>query len=251
MLAALDNMPEVIERLQAVPPQRWLAAGLSIVGGTAMLFYGWRLYRVGLVIAGAAAGAVGALHTSDWLGDSFQWQIGHETAAVVGMILGALAAWPLEKLAVCLIGGSAGALLFVSAALHVWPTNPRLAGILFALGALAFIVAAYLATGIRQMMVIIATSLWGSTALLWFPMIVLLVRRAPDGARPTHPLREFPQMMLMVTMGLWLTMAAFGIFVQSRREIDPEFEERRKREEAERRRREEDDAERRRSENRK
>lgn len=228
-----ENFSQVIDRFAAVPTAHWIAVGVSIGIGTALLFYGWKLYRLGLIIGGGAAGAFGALWLADWTGRAFNWRIAPETAAIVGLLLGALAAWPLEKLAVLLVTGLAGAMVFFLAGLQTWQANPQMAGVFFGAAVLAFIVFAWLSQTLRQMMVIVATSVLGSTALIWFPMAIVFGRAgvAPgtsgEGDQAAHPsLKELPRIVLMVTTGLWLAMAGLGIYIQYRRIVDPERDER-------------------------
>jgi hypothetical protein len=111
-------------------PTVGFAGGLvAVVVGALLLFFGWPLYRltvilVGLLIGGAAAGGLG-------------WVAGGQTGALVGGLLGgalgAIAAWPAEVLVRSLGGALAGMTLGTLAG--SWTGSP-VALILCALGGL-------------------------------------------------------------------------------------------------------------------
>ncbi len=112
-------------------------AGLLIGGGLVYLLYGWKIFKILVMINAAMAGAWIAY----WLSQRFD--IGWWLSPIGGIVLAVLV-WPLMRYAVCVMGGLAGALLgaFVARSL-VLNNSLVLAGAaigLVALGLMAFII---------------------------------------------------------------------------------------------------------------
>ncbi len=115
----------------------YLQAGLFVAIGLACLLYGWKIFKV-LVLVNAALVGVLAGHLLDQ-----RFAVGWWLTPVGGVVLAVLA-WPLMRYAVCLLGGLAGAVLGAFVARSLMLTGPLIgAGALIGLvtmGLLAFIV---------------------------------------------------------------------------------------------------------------
>jgi len=136
---------------------------VMLIVGLLALLYGWKLYKVLVIVATALAGA--------YLG----WYLAHDYkllpekiqffGPLVLGLLGAVLAIPLQKAAVFFIGASIG---FVSlgplAADMIWkaPDQPTLTQYLIT-GGIAFIVMGILTLLMFRPMVMIATSMFGAT----------------------------------------------------------------------------------------
>lgn len=116
----------------------YVAAGLLVAAGLVYLLYGFKIFKILVIINAALLGvAAGA-----WIDQQFE-QVGWWVMPVAGVVL-ALLAWPLMRYAVCVMGGLAGAVVgaFIWRSFQL-PENMLWAGSaigLVALGLLAFIV---------------------------------------------------------------------------------------------------------------
>ncbi len=116
----------------------YVAAGLIIAAGLVYLLYGYKIFKVLVIVNAALLGATGA-HWIDQQFDQVDWWVIPVGAAALALI-----AWPLMRFAVCVMGGLAGAVLgaFVWRSFQL-PDNMLWAGSaigLVALGLLAFII---------------------------------------------------------------------------------------------------------------
>jgi hypothetical protein len=134
----------------------YVQAALFIAVGLVYLLCGYKVFRVLVVVNAAVLGA----WMGHWIGVT--WQLGWWPPLAGAAVL-AIAAWPLLRVAVCLTGGSAGALLgvLVAGSFTLDPTQTAVAALAggLVLGLLSF--------------VIFKLTVIGSTALLGSLMTVL------------------------------------------------------------------------------
>jgi len=188
-----------------------------VAAATALMFFGWRLYRVGLILAGAVGGGMGAM----WLADKVQLPVTRETAVMVCGVLGALAAWPLEKLAVSVVGGSAGAALVAMQIRQIGGDDLR-PEVLPVAAVLSFGLCAWAALSLRKFAVIFATSAWGAMLLVLVPLAVYQgATQVPwDGAKQSaeavaEDLRTSGIDRYRTGINfLWLALTGLGILAQ-------------------------------------
>ena len=114
ILAAAKNAKVPTEDIQVVPIDfiweqitalTWFQAVLAISFGVVYLMYGWRIFRVLVVISFALLGMLGGIHVGKFFSGSEIW------GGVVGLLLAAFLSMPLMKWCVCILGATAGGIL--------------------------------------------------------------------------------------------------------------------------------------------
>lgn len=194
----------MIIRLPQVPPP--IAACLMLGAGVILLFYGWRAYKVALVVVGALLGAA--------LGAALARKLHiHPVIVALPMALAAgIAALMLQKVGVFLAGGACGLLLVASARgmfQNEWG--------FYVTAALAFTVGALLALYLWRPMITVSLALIGAS-LIAGGLIAVADMIKPG--RATKLVEGHP---------FWLTAAmiaaaVFGVYFQTRDEASPETE---------------------------
>jgi hypothetical protein len=168
------------------------AAVLLFVAGLVALLYGWKLYRLLLVISvGLAAGYVGwyFLHT----------KVSGAAAFLIPLfvgLLGALIAIPVQKAVVFLLGAAAGFLtLGPLAAELIWraPEGPTPTQYLIT-AAVAFVAAGILAVLLLKPAMMIATSMLGAALLVSAAVHLYEALAAP----PRSTFSRYPQYVALV-----------------------------------------------------
>jgi|GEM_PF-3862496 len=187
----------MIERIRWVIVRMPEAMALIyFVGGLLFLIYGLKIYRVAVILAGAVVGAIAGSWAAAELG--FPPWVG---ALVIGLAL-AILAWPMQKLAVFLLGGYFG-ILFLS---------PTLAELFGERLYLLWIVVSFLCLGVLCLLlfkpvVIVATSFEGA-ALIVGAVLVVGWHRFPKAA--ANLVNTSPELILLV----FLLLGLVGIFMQ-------------------------------------
>ncbi|MCK5175087.1 MAG: hypothetical protein KAR47_16960 [Planctomycetes bacterium] len=114
ILAAAKNAKVPAEDIQVVPIDfiweqittlTWFQAVLAISFGVVYLMYGWRIFRVLVVISFALLGMLAGIHVGKFFNGSEIW------GGVVGLLLAAFLSMPLMKWCVCILGAAAGGIL--------------------------------------------------------------------------------------------------------------------------------------------
>lgn len=183
----------------------YVEAAVSIAIGLVYLLYGFKVFKILVIVNAAALGAwVGYLATQ-------QWQIPWWTPPVAGLALGLLA-WPLMRYAVCVMGALAGALLgtFIAKAIGL-SDQAVLAGAIIGLatlGLLAFVIFRIIVTGF--------TSLQGS--LLATAGVVAVAARALHLSDPIRQgLADRPYMLPIL---IFVPAAAGFVYQLARKDGD-------------------------------
>lgn len=83
----------------------WLQAVLAISFGVVYLLYGWRIFRILVIISFGLLGMFAGIYTSQLASTSQVW------GGVIGLVALAVLAVPLMKWAVCILGAVAGGIL--------------------------------------------------------------------------------------------------------------------------------------------
>jgi len=126
-------------------------AGLLIGAGLVYLLYGWKIFKILVMVNAALAGAWIAY----WLAQ--RYEIGWWLSPIGGLVL-AILAWPLMRYAVCLMSGLAGALLGAFVARSLMLSNT----LVLASAALGLVTLGLLAFIIFRVIVVGFTSVQGS-----------------------------------------------------------------------------------------
>ncbi len=104
--SASDTPFEPIDFLwEQVTALSWLQAVLAISFGTVYLLYGWRIFKVLVVICFALVGLYAGMRLGDQFFDTKIW------GGVVGFLILAAISVPLMRWAVCALGAVAGGIL--------------------------------------------------------------------------------------------------------------------------------------------
>lgn len=101
------QVPSPQEYVQTVAALDWLTACLLLVVGLVYMFYGWKVFRLLVVLNAAVLGVIGGSYVGALIDAPHAPAIG---AAAGGVALAVLA-WPLMKYAIGLMGGLAGGYL--------------------------------------------------------------------------------------------------------------------------------------------
>ena len=172
------------------------AALIYFIGGLFFLIYGLKIYRAAVILAGVVVGAIAgswaaaSLGLPEWLG-----------ALVIGLAL-AILAWPMQKMALFLLGGYFGVLFF----------SPSLAELFGQRLYILWLVVGFLSLGFLCLLlfkpvVIVVTSFEGA-ALIVGAMLVVGWHRFPKTA--IRLIDTSPGFILLVLLLLGLV----GIFMQ-------------------------------------
>ena len=155
-LASLGQKPLDETAWAIIQSLGYVQAALFIAVGLVYLLYGYKVFRVLVVVNAAVLGA----WIGHWIG--MTWQLGW-WPPLAGAAALAIGAWPLLRVAVCLTGGSAGGLLgaLLAGTFKLDPTQTAIAALAggLVLGLLSFVV--------------FRLTVIGSTALLGSLMTVL------------------------------------------------------------------------------
>lgn len=176
----------------------YIEAAVSIAIGLVYLLYGFKIFKVLVIINAAALGA-----WAGWLATQHM-QLPVWTPAAAGVAAGVLA-WPLMRYAVCLMGGLAGSLIgaYVARSMAMTDRNVMIAAVvgLAILGMLSFVV--------FRVVVIGFTALQG--ALLAVAGIVAIVARS---MHLEEPFRRGLASRPLTLLTLVLAPAAVGFVYQ-------------------------------------
>jgi hypothetical protein len=132
------------------------AAGFPmVVGGVTLMFFGWRMWKLCVVLSFALLGAVIGAHVSDFGAD--QWM----NATCGAVVLGLVSYWPVN-VAVSVLGGMIGTGIVTASVAQLGLSGGTLLAVA-GVGMIAFTAYAYLN---RQYVVIIVTAFLGAVLLL-------------------------------------------------------------------------------------
>jgi hypothetical protein len=132
------------------------AAGFPmVVGGVTLMFFGWRMWKLCVVLSFALLGAVIGAHVSDFGAD--QWMY----ATCGAVVLGLVSYWPVN-VAVSVLGGMIGTGIVTASVAQLGLSGGTLLAVA-GVGMIAFTAYAYLN---RQYVVIIVTAFLGAVLLL-------------------------------------------------------------------------------------
>lgn len=182
--------------LSNLPPG--VVAGAMLAAGAVLLFFGWRIYRVALVVAAVALGGLfgatlgGALDVPAII-----------PALVLGVVAGLLAVI-VEKAAVFVLGGLCAALPILAAAGHAAQAP---AGY-YLLAAVGFVLAGVLALLIWRIMIILCLSFLG-TWLIANGAVTGLEQVKPGAAGPW--IERHMTLFILCFLALWV----LGVFLQT------------------------------------
>lgn len=202
----ISEMPAdalILERATDLVPRVHpaLTAAVVFVVGLVLLAFGFRLYRLLVIVAYAAAGLALGTVAGAHLG------VNVLISQIVGaVVLGALA-WPLHRLGWALVGGVVTALVLAPLA--------RMLGVehgtaLFVIGAAAFLAGAILTGWLLRPLIVVITSLAG--AMLLVEATVCLLSHWPAAGRPVLSIVDArPYVVLIV----WGVLAVAGMFIQA------------------------------------
>ena len=140
----------------------WLEAVLAVSFGVVYLLYGWRVFKVLVVIAFALIGMFLGIQVGSMAGEKM-W------GGVVGLIVFAIASVPMMRFAVSLLGGAAGA--FVSAG--IWHACSLPESYIWAGGLVGLVGGFLISFIIFKFAVILFTSL-GGAAIMMIGLLELL-----------------------------------------------------------------------------
>lgn len=214
-----ENWSALQERFAGLHSADWTAVGIAVAAGTSLLFFGWRLYRLGLILCGLVLGAAAAY----WVTANVETGLAPVWVLLIGMVAGTVAIWWAEQMAVSLIGGTTGALLAAAGAAQLWKDHPQAASLLAGAAVLGFGLFGWLALMLRKLIVVTATSAWGALMLIMVPLSL-----AGANADPLNPLAgtdvtavRSPEDLwgLVPPLGtfhgsLWMILTGIGIMVQ-------------------------------------
>jgi hypothetical protein len=183
---------------QVVSGVSYLEASLLLAVGLVYLLYGFKIFRILVMVNAALLGA----WAGEWASGRFGWPW---WVALLGASALGVLAWPLMRYAVCLMGGLAGAFLGAMIARSAAPDATSVAvgaGIgLAVLGVLAFV--------IFRIVIICFTSLQG--ALLTVAGVVGLVARFEKAAAAVHAALVGRPYLLAILIGV---PAVIGVVYQ-------------------------------------
>jgi LmbE family N-acetylglucosaminyl deacetylase len=171
--------------------------------GLANLFYGYRIYRVLLlVIFGLLGASVGLLLTREGM---FYLQI---LAAAVGTLIFGLIAYYLYKLILILAGGLIMAIVAVTPAVQF--SLPESAA--WILGISGFVLGCGLAYIFKQYAIYLVSALWGASYVFSGAILITFGRNIAD-------LSSLGSLAAIIEWVFWLALAAFGVYWQRKRLI--------------------------------
>jgi len=179
-------------------------ACLLLGAGVLLLFYGWRVYRIGLVCAGVLVGAA--------LGVALAKRLGVHPLIValpMGLLVG-ISALMLQKVGAFLAGGAC-ALIPILALREMFQSE----GAFYFAAALAFLIGALLALVLWRPMITVSLAMIGA-AFLANGLIV--VADLFGGSRGTDVAARHPYLIA----GAVIAAAVFGVYFQTREEAEPE-----------------------------
>lgn len=205
LAAGVSSQAQYLAELKAAEP---LLAIAAVVVGVVLLLFGWRVFKVWVVVNAVLVGLL--------LGDRLALFLGRpELALWLAMGAGAVLAvltWPLMKLAISALGGMAGG--FVG--YHGWRyamtliDRPDLAGYDWVAALVASLVVALLAFMIFRAVVVAATSIQGSLLIVSGALSLCLKLPALERAL-YRPLLDSPHLLAL----LIAIPALVGIVYQS------------------------------------
>ncbi len=175
-----------------------LLAVVSLVVGVVVLLFGWRLFKVWVIVNAAIVGAL--------LGERLCMMIQRPDLqlwiVLAAAALLALLAWPLMKFAISLLGGMAGAFL----GFHVWRyvitmmNRPDLLQYEWVGALVGLVVLGLLAFLIFRFVVIVTTSMQGSLLMVSGILALCLKWPALESVLD-QPLRQSPHLLaFLVTL---------------------------------------------------
>jgi len=187
---------------QHFPPP--VLACLLLGAGVLLLFYGWRIYRIGLVCAGVLVGAA--------LGVALAKKLGIHPLLValpMGLLVG-ISALMLQKVGAFLAGGAC-ALVPIFALRGMFHSEQAF----YFAAALAFLIGALLALMLWRPMITVSLAMIGASFLSHGVIVAadLLGRNWGSQAAERHP--------YLIT-GAVIAATIFGVYFQTRDEVDAE-----------------------------
>ena len=188
------DIANLSQSIQQIPP------ALLIFPGALYLFFGWQLYRVTLVVAGAVFGAFVGASAAHFASLAPSGQIMMVVGG--GVVVGGLALF-MKRMALFILGGLAGtALVMLAAAMF----ETEVAFLFWAI--MMFLAGGSCAVKFTKPLVIFSTSLLGGTAVL--RGVAMLVFRVPPQSDALRHVIQRP-----AGLALLLVLVAFGIFCQA------------------------------------
>ena len=182
-------------------------SAIMFLGGLVFLLYGWRVYRVLLVIACAlTAGYLGWYFLHPRLPEGIAFLV----PLLIGL-LGGFAAIPIQRVVVFLVAGTAGFLsLGPVVAELVWraPEGPTPTHYLLC-GAGAFVIMGFLGLILFKPVMVIATSMFGATLLL--SAAVHVAETFPE--HRTSIYAKYPNEMAWIYAGVTIVGVLFQLAV--------------------------------------
>ena len=184
---------------------------VMLIAGLLSLLYGYRVYKLVVVVA---TGLVGAYVGWTFLYPRLPEKYAFLAPLVLGL-LGALAALPMQKMMVFLVGAAVG---FVSlgpvVAEVIWkrPEGPTSSEYLIA-GIVVFLAMGIMALLLFKPVVIIATSMFGSTLVL--SAVVTLVEKTSEAPKGLY--QTYPRELAWIFVGITVVGVAFQVATRGKR----------------------------------
>ena len=198
---AAEQAVPMLQPWQDILTAQPIVAGIVlVVMGVAFLLYGFRLYRVLVIVAYAGIGLVGGLALSQYF--VFNPLLG----ALPGAVVAGLLAWPLHRLGWGLLGGAALAFMSAAIAAASGVENPVAIGVV---AAVAFGTGVILTMILFRPLIIVTTSIMGAS--LASEGLMRLLSLWPDvGGQAVSAVESQP---LLAVAGI-LVVAAAGATLQ-------------------------------------
>jgi hypothetical protein len=219
--ATTGHQGPIRQAISQLAASDYAVAAAAFGAGLLLVLYGYRLYRIGLLLSGAALGlmaGVWIIKNAATLPDInpryIVWGCG-----LVGMIM----VLPLERLAVAFVGGSVGSVVCGGAALHMFRDNPQIAAVLAVAALIGFALFGWMATFLRRFVVTLATSAWGALLLIAVGMSVWngepldVWNRARDmtvAAGEEIKAGRLDTALNPVAEAVWVTLTLIGLLAQ-------------------------------------
>jgi len=200
-LEALRAGLDLPGKLESFAP--WQAALFVIPIGILFLLYGFRLYRVLAIVLFAMLGLVLGLVVAGLL------QVNATAGMVVGALVLGVLAWPLVRLAWAVTCGVLGAAIV---GLVTWALVPSGGEVVWAVAAgVGFLIGAVAGTVCFRVMVIVATSVYGGTLLVWGTLrLTLLVPSIGDPVMASLAALPWLLGILVLVPGVFGVIAQLG-----------------------------------------
>ncbi len=195
------HLNNIWNTISALP---WKHAVICVAFASIYLFYGWRIFRLLVIINVSLFG----LWAGQLVGTKLSFEGSHLILGILGAFLGGLAAWTLMKYMVSAMGAMAGAVLGAAA----WQAATLPSELLWVGGLVGLVAGGFLAFSSYKISIMLFSSLQG--ALLFSLGALTLVKNSPgiDPERMKTILVDnvflLPAILIIPTM--------IGLFVQNK-----------------------------------